>query len=150
MDLRGLGRLRIERPVVARKATDPEACTCAGQGRWAVEWLFLLGIGGAMGASIHATVMGGEAIYYDVVAVLLTVYATGKALTAAARARAVQESQRLAAAFATANVIRDGCQVPVPVCELQAGGTGSGCRLEVRFRWMVEWLSGWPMSTRAC
>jgi len=98
-----------------------EACTCAGQGRWAVEWLFLLGIGGAMGASIHATFLGGEAIYYDVVAVLLTVYATGKALTAAARARAVQESQRLAAAFATANLIRDGCEVPVPVGELRAG-----------------------------
>lgn len=98
-----------------------EACTCAGQGRWAIEWLFLLGIGGAMGASVHATVTGGGAVYYDVVAVLLTVYATGKALTAAARARAVQESQRLAAAFATANRIEGPGEVVVPVGQLQAG-----------------------------
>jgi heavy metal translocating P-type ATPase len=98
-----------------------EACTCAGQGRWAVEWLFLLGIGGAMGASVHATVTGSGAVYYDVVAVLLTVYATGKALTAAARSRAVQESQRLAAVFGTANLIREGGEVLVPVGQLQAG-----------------------------
>lgn len=98
-----------------------EACACAGQGRWAIEWLFLLGIAGAMGASVYATVTGGAAIYYDVVAVLLTVYATGKALTAAARSRAVQESQRLAATFATANLIRDGGEFRVPVSQLRAG-----------------------------
>lgn len=98
-----------------------EACACAGQGRWAVEWLFLLGIGGALGASVHATFTGAGAVYYDVVAVLLTVYATGKALTAAARSRAVEESQRLVAVFGTANRIRDGGEVLVPVGQLQPG-----------------------------
>ncbi len=98
-----------------------EACACAGQGRWAVEWLFLLGIGGALAASVHATFTGVGAVYYDVVAVLLTVYASGKALTAAARSRAMQESQRLAAVFGTAKLIRDGGEVLVPVGQLEEG-----------------------------
>lgn len=62
-----------------------QACACAVRRRPAMEWLFLSGIVGALGASIHATLRGNGAVYYEVVAVLLTVYSVGRALTAAAR-----------------------------------------------------------------
>jgi heavy metal translocating P-type ATPase len=69
-----------------------------------VEWLFLMGIVGALGASVHASVTGRGAIYYEVVAVLLTVYTAGKALMASARSRALAESQRFAGMFSEAEV----------------------------------------------
>jgi len=66
-----------------------EACSCARDRRWTMEWLFLVGIAGALGASIYSSLTGRGAVYYETVAVLVTVYSAGKALTASARRRAV-------------------------------------------------------------
>ncbi len=99
-----------------------EACACARDRRWAVEWLFLLGIVGALGASIHASLTGRGAIYYEVVAVLLTVYTAGKALMASARSRALAESQRFARMFSEAEVEVGEARFEIrPVGDVQVG-----------------------------
>jgi heavy metal translocating P-type ATPase len=67
--------------------------------RVSVELLFLAGILGALGASIHSTLTGLGAVYYEVVAVLLTVYSVGKTLGAKSRERAIQETRHLATTF---------------------------------------------------
>lgn len=47
-------------------------------GRVAVEQLFLLGILGAFGASVHCSLTGHGAIYYEIVAILLAIYNFGR------------------------------------------------------------------------
>ncbi len=79
-----------------------EACRCAARGRMAVEWLFIVGAMAAMAASVQASVTGRGAVYYEVVSVLVTVHAVGKALTATARSRAMEEAGRLEKVFGTA------------------------------------------------
>ncbi len=46
-------------------------------GRIAIEQLFLVGIFGAFGASVHCTITGHGAIYYEIVAILLAIYNFG-------------------------------------------------------------------------
>ncbi len=92
-----IGVLALLAPPLVR-----QACSCARDRRVAVEWLFLAGILGAFGASLWSTFTGRGAVYYEVVAVLVTIYATGKALTAAARERAFTETRRLRDLFAQA------------------------------------------------
>ena len=50
----------------------------AKAGRVAVEQLFLLGIFGAFGASVHCSLTGHGAIYYEIVAILLAIYNFGR------------------------------------------------------------------------
>jgi cation transport ATPase len=68
-----------------------------------IDLLFLMGVLGAFVASMHSTITGHGAVYYEVVAVLLTVYATGKTLGAQSRARAFAESRRLQDTFDSCN-----------------------------------------------
>ncbi len=104
-----------------------EACVCARDRRWTMEWLFLAGITGALGASVYSSLTGQGAVYYEAVSVLVTVYAAGKALTASARKRAVEETARLADCFGVACRIRnDGIEEWVSVAEI-----GSGDRVRV-------------------
>jgi heavy metal translocating P-type ATPase len=92
------------------------------QRRASIELMFLLGIAGALGASIHSTLSGLGAVYYEVVAVLLTVYSVGKTLGAASRARAVRESQRLAETFEQCRrVAPNGSEATVRVAEVCPG-----------------------------
>lgn len=99
-----------------------EACRCAARGRMAVEWLFLAGAAAALVLSIHASVTGRGLVYYDVVSVLVTVHAAGKALTATARARAMDEAGRLEGLFARATRLGpDGREEDVAVQEVKAG-----------------------------
>ncbi len=85
---------------------------CACRRTVGVEWLFLSGVVGAFGASLWSTFSGVGAVYYEVVAVLLTVYTGGKALTAAARSRALAGTRSLGDTFRTAR-LEDGRSVPV-------------------------------------
>ncbi len=99
-----------------------QACACVAERRAGTEWLFLLGIVGAMGASVHSSVRGTGAVYYEVVAVLVTVYATGKALTAVAKRRVLSEIESLDSWFGEAVVVgQDGSESCVPVGELKIG-----------------------------
>jgi heavy metal translocating P-type ATPase len=99
-----------------------QACACAMERRAGTEWLFLLGIIGAMGASMHASLRGTGAVYYEVVAVLVTVYAAGKTLTAFAKRRVLAEIDSLDSWFGLALVLGpDGSENSVPVRDLQMG-----------------------------
>ncbi len=92
------------------------------QRRVSIELLFLAGIGGALGASLHSTISGVGAIYYEVVAVLLTVYSVGRTLGAQSRARALAETRHLQRTFETCRKIAgDGSIVTARVAEIQAG-----------------------------
>ncbi len=99
------------------------AWQCACRRRLAVELLFLSGVLGALGASLIATFSGTGAVYYEVVSVLLTVYAASRLLTARARARALGETDRLRAGFARARVDAGdaGFREAVPVEAVEAG-----------------------------
>ena len=98
------------------------AWECACRRRVTVELLFLTGIAGAFGASVWSTFTGIGAVYYEVVAVLLVVYAAGKALTARARERAVAESRRLRDTFDHCRrLLGDGSTRMVPVAVIEPG-----------------------------
>ncbi|MCX6898125.1 MAG: cation-translocating P-type ATPase [Verrucomicrobia bacterium] len=92
------------------------------QRRVSIELFFLIGIAGALGASIHSTITGVGAIYYEVVAVLLTVYSVGRTLGAQSRARALAETRHLVHTFETCQKIGpDGAIVPTRVAEIRPG-----------------------------
>jgi heavy metal translocating P-type ATPase len=90
--------------------------------RVSIELLFLAGIGGALGASVYSTFSGVGAVYYEVVALLLTVYSIGQTLGAQSRARALAETRRLQRTFETCQKIAgDGAITATRVEEIQAG-----------------------------
>ena len=90
--------------------------------RLSIEPLFLAGILGALGASLHSTLTGIGAVYYEVVAVLVTVYAIGKTLGAESRARAIRETRQLAQTFDRCRKLQaDGAEATTPVAEIVAG-----------------------------
>jgi heavy metal translocating P-type ATPase len=92
-----LGVLWLLGPPLLRAAWD-----CACRRTLGLELLFVSGVLGAFGASLQSTLRGSGPVYYEVVAVLLTVYSAGKALTARAREQALSETRRLDETFATA------------------------------------------------
>ena len=57
--------------------------------RVSIDALFLLGIGGAIGASVTASITGAGAVYYEVAAILLVVYTLGTMASARAQQRAL-------------------------------------------------------------
>jgi heavy metal translocating P-type ATPase len=90
--------------------------------RVTIEFLFLVGIVGAFTASLHSTLTGLGAVYYEVVAVLLTVYTAGKTLGAQSRTRAFAEARRLRETFDTCRLVQpDGRTVEVPAAQIQPG-----------------------------
>jgi len=110
-----LGVLGLLGPPLLRAAWD-----CACRRTLGLELLFLSGVLGAFGASLQSTLRGSGPVYYEVVAVLLTVYSAGKALTARAREQALAETRRLDETFSTA--LRIGPpEGRVPVQEIVAG-----------------------------
>jgi heavy metal translocating P-type ATPase len=87
-----------------------------------LDLMFLAGILGAFGASVHSTLTGVGAVYYEVVAVLLTVYTAGKTLGARSRARAFAEAQRLHDTFATCRCLQsDGSVLQKQAAQVQIG-----------------------------
>jgi len=93
---------------------------CACRRTFGLELLFVSGIIGAFGASLLSSLRGSGPVYYEVVAVLLTVYSAGKALTARAREQALAETRRLGDTFATARRIGPP-EVRVPVHDIVEG-----------------------------
>jgi heavy metal translocating P-type ATPase len=95
---------------------------CACRRRIGVELLFLAGLSGAFGASLWSTLTQTGAVYYEIVAVLLTVYTAGGALTAQAKEKALSETRRLRDAFSTVRRLRDdGTQEECPVSKIAKG-----------------------------
>lgn len=87
-----------------------------------IEFLFMAGILGALGASLFSTFSGQGDVYYEVVAILLTVYAAGKAVGAESRARALSESRKLHEAFDTCRCLQpDGMPREQKVAEVRSG-----------------------------
>ncbi|MCI0747172.1 MAG: cation-translocating P-type ATPase [Verrucomicrobia subdivision 3 bacterium] len=92
--------------------------------RITIELLFLSGIVGALGASLYSTFTGIGAVYYEVVAVLLTVYAVGKTLGAQSRVRAIAESRKLLDTFDTCRIVdSDGHTKTCRVADIAPGNT---------------------------
>lgn len=90
------------------------------QRRISIELLFVAGILGALGTSFYSTIRGEGSVYYEVVAVLLTVYSVGKTLGAQSRARALAETRHLQRRFETCHKLApDGSTSTVPVAEIQ-------------------------------
>ena len=77
--------------------------------RLAVEFLFLITLSGAFGVSLQSLIAGGGPVYFEVVSLLLVVYAFGAELNSAARNRAVEAIRNLSAANRVARVeVRPG------------------------------------------
>lgn len=76
-----------------------EAWRQARCGRVVVEQLFLAGIFGAFGASVHATLSGEGDIYYEVVAVLVAIYTLGTVIGKNRRRTALECADRLRREF---------------------------------------------------
>lgn len=95
---------------------------CACKRRIGIELLFLSGLLGALGASAWSTFTGTGAIYYEIVAILLTVFTLGKTLTARARERAIAESRQLRATFDSARIrTATGSLAVLPIDQILPG-----------------------------
>lgn len=108
--------------VVLGKPLVQSALEEVRQRRISIEILFLAGIAGALGASLYSSLAGAGAVYYEVVAVLVTVYSVGKTLGAHSRARALAETRHLQRTFGKCQrVAADGSVDSILVTEVRAG-----------------------------
>ncbi|MDX2081649.1 MAG: cation-translocating P-type ATPase [Terrimicrobiaceae bacterium] len=99
-----------------------EAWAAARRGRIVIEQLFLAGIAGAFGASVHCTITGFGHIYYEVVAILVAVYTFGKLIGEKRRTAALEAARALGWEFETCERIScDGSTRTVPSAELEPG-----------------------------
>jgi len=69
------------------------------RGRIVLEQLFLVGIAGAFGASVHSTLTGFGHVYYEVVAILVTIYTFGKLIGEKRRSAALEAARSLGEEF---------------------------------------------------
>jgi heavy metal translocating P-type ATPase len=91
-------------------------------GRLTLEAMFLLGIGGALGASLLATLRGEGAVYYEIVSILLVVYSLGQMVAGVAQQRALAAAAAWAPAAVTCQVeTAGGTYRTVAVAEVQPG-----------------------------
>ena len=99
-----------------------EAWLEALRGRIVVEQLFLLGIAGAFGASVHASLTGFGTVYYEVVAVLLAIYSIGRIVGQNRRRSALQSAGQLRREFdRCARLSCCGREEDTPVAAIRAG-----------------------------
>jgi heavy metal translocating P-type ATPase len=96
--------------------------------RVTVEMLFLVTLGGAFAASLIATFTRTGDVYYEVVSILLAIYAAGKTLAARSRARALRAVEDTRERFDHCERVgADGVARPVRAIEV-----GPGDRVRVR------------------
>lgn len=90
------------------------------QRRLSVEALFVLSAGGALGGSLIASFTGSGSVYYEVVSIVLCVYAIGKQVGAVQKSRLGQALSRFRMAFDSAWVAApDGGRVARALSDLQ-------------------------------
>ena len=96
--------------------------TAVRAGRVTLEQLFLLGIAGALGASLHSSLTGTGAIYYEVVGVLVAVYTFGQMLVERQRGQVRTSLRQLSDSLRTAVFLTCcGKRRVVPITELEPG-----------------------------
>lgn len=99
-----------------------EAVRQWGERRVGVEQFFLVGIVGALAASVYASVTGVGAVFYEVVAILLAIYTLGRILGQRRREAALRTGERLRAELSVcARVGADGKLERVASGQLCAG-----------------------------
>ncbi|MEO8350469.1 MAG: heavy metal translocating P-type ATPase [Chthoniobacteraceae bacterium] len=90
--------------------------------RISLEQLFLLGIFGALAASLQSSISGTGAIYYEIVSVLVAVYTLGQILVGRQRIKVQTSLRQLIDSSRTAVFLTCcGKRRVVPVSELEAG-----------------------------
>jgi len=94
----------------------------AASGRIVFDQLFLLGIAGALAASVHSSITGVGHIYYETVAVLVAIYTLGGLITETRRKRALAAAADFGRDFASAERIEgDGGTRNIPVGQIRPG-----------------------------
>lgn len=91
------------------------------RGRPAIEALFVAGIVGSMVVSLASMARGRGPIYFEVVSVLLVVYALGRALTARSRAAAIAATRAWSSGLGAARRVVEGRAEVVPAATIRAG-----------------------------
>lgn len=92
--------------------------------RVAVEQLFVLGVVGALGLSVAAVVAGEGDVYFEVVAILLVIYALGAQLKSRSQQRSLAQLRTWLPVDETARVRRCcGKESVVPVEDVALGAT---------------------------
>ena len=81
------------------------AIKAARKGKIVMEQLFLLGIAGAFGASLHSTITGYGHVYYEVVAILVAIYTFGKLIGERRRRAALEAARALGEDFDQCEVV---------------------------------------------
>ncbi|MFB3776276.1 MAG: heavy metal translocating P-type ATPase [Bryobacteraceae bacterium] len=89
--------------------------------RVTIEALFLLGIGGALAQSFLAVATGRGAVYFEVVAILLVVYALGRSLVSRSQQSALDSLSRVRAETDCELVLPDGSTRKVASGDLKPG-----------------------------
>lgn len=84
--------------------------------RLTIELLFAGSLVGAFAGSVLASLTGGEAIYYEIVPIVLAVYALGQKIGERSQAAAVRALRQLRQEFSTA-CLKDGGIVPVELLQ---------------------------------
>ena len=99
-----------------------ESLSAARARRLTLDQLFLAGIAGAFAASLHSTLTGTGAIYYEVVAVLLAIRTFGAIILSRQQRRTQATLRELTASLRTATRLTC-CGQPsvVPLIEVRAG-----------------------------
>ena len=99
-----------------------ESITSLRSGRITVDLLFLITLSGALGVSVFSTARREGPVFYELVAILLAIYTTGKLLGARSRARALQAVDDLRAEHEHCVVVMpDGTQRAVPASDVKVG-----------------------------
>lgn len=99
-----------------------EALAALRKRKIVIEQLFLAGIAGAFFASLHCSLTGTGHIYYEVVAILVTIYTLGKILGERRRQSAIAEALRIGLEFSRCRKITpDGAELQTHVSEISPG-----------------------------
>jgi heavy metal translocating P-type ATPase len=90
--------------------------------RITIEAMFLSGVVGAFTASVVASITGTGHVYFEIVTIMLVVYAFGQQLTASAQEKALRAATRWAPAATECTLVHaDGHTEQVPVSGIRAG-----------------------------
>lgn len=96
-----------------------ETASAIAARRLSVEALFILSMLGAFAGSLISTISGSGSVYYEVVALVLCVYAIGKQVGAIQKGRLGEAVASFRRAFDTAVILSpDGARERIPVSEL--------------------------------
>ncbi|MFZ4693823.1 MAG: heavy metal translocating P-type ATPase [Verrucomicrobiia bacterium] len=98
-----------------------EAWARAREGRASIEQFFLVGIVGAFAASVHSSLTGQGATYYEVVAVLVAIHTLGSLLGERRRAEALSSAGALRREFDTCTVFHGETEARVPTPSVKPG-----------------------------